>query len=93
MGVIAADKELSAANEGAEPQTIWQRIARGIGQALDRFVVDRSRRAVPAVVLRRSKYDHDRCRRLMLGDSVTPAAVGLNRAQAHRAGRTPQIQS
>jgi hypothetical protein len=89
MGVIPADKELSEANGEGKPQTFWRRIA----QVLDRFVAERSRRAIPTQVLRRSKYYHDRCRRLMLEGSMAPAAIRLNRAQAHRAGRTSQIQS
>lgn len=61
MDIIPADKEQNAAIGGGEPQTLWQKIA----QALDRFASQRSHRIVPAMALRRSKYDHDRCRRLM----------------------------
>jgi len=55
----------NAANGEGHPQTFWQRLA----QSLDRLVVNRSRQAVPAVALRRSKYELRRCRR-MLNDSV-----------------------
>jgi len=46
---------------GMEPQSFWQRIA----QALDRFMAERSQRAVPAPVLRRSRDDIRRCHRLI----------------------------
>ena len=58
---------LSSANRGAISQTVWQRIAR----AFDNLVARRSRQAVPATVLRRSRRDHDRCRRLMLRGSIS----------------------
>ena len=60
MGVIPNDGA-SAADQAGQPQTLWQKFA----QALDRLVVNRSHRAVPAMALRRSKHDHDRCRRMM----------------------------
>jgi hypothetical protein len=83
MGVIPADKELSAESGAGEPQTFWRRIT----QALDGFVAQRSRRSIPKMALRQSKYAHDRCRRLMLEGSLAPAAVEPNRGQARRAGR------
>ena len=61
MNVVPADPANTAANRAEEPPTIWKKLA----QALDRLVVSRSHRAVPAMALRRSKYDHDRCRRMM----------------------------
>ena len=44
----------------------WQTLAR----TLDELVVNRARRTVPEIVLRRSKQDVDRCRRLMLKPRV-----------------------
>jgi hypothetical protein len=67
MTSVHVEDELRAANRGAILQTLWQRIARGF----DNFVTRRSREAVPATVLRRSRRDHDRCRRLMLRGSIT----------------------
>lgn len=61
MGVVPTDPASAAASRAGQPRTFWQRFA----DALDRLVVKRSHRAVPAMALRRSKYDHDRCRRLM----------------------------
>lgn len=89
MGVIATDPASSAANRAGEPQTFWQRIS----QALDRFVVCRSQRVVPAVALRRSKYDLDRCRRLMLQGSISPVTTTINRVSSLRAGQAAQPRS
>jgi hypothetical protein len=87
MGAIRADKQLGAANGSGQPQTFWRRIA----QTLDRLVVQRSRRAIPAMLLRRSKYDHDRCRRLMFEGSAAPAVVRANRARALRRPGEPGV--
>ena len=67
MGVFPTDPESSAANGVGQPQTFWQRIA----QSLDQLVVNRSRHAVPAIALRRSKYEFARCRRLLHGSTQT----------------------
>jgi hypothetical protein len=65
MGVFAGGSGRRAA-DGAGPQSFWQRTA----QALDRVMAQRSERAVPAVVLRRSRSDIARCRRLMLEGAI-----------------------
>jgi hypothetical protein len=85
MGVIAADPRRRTTNGAGKSQSIWQRLS----QALDRFVVGRSQHLVPATVLRRSKYDHDRCRRLMPKESTSLVRVTAKRSPAHRiAART-----
>jgi hypothetical protein len=61
MNVISTDVRRFKGNAYWELQTFWQKIA----HALDRLLVDRSYRAVPATALRRAKHDRDRCRRLM----------------------------
>jgi hypothetical protein len=61
MGLIRSGT-VSSATVGTPRRPLWQRIA----QALDRFMAQRSRRVVSAVVLHRSKYDIDRCHRLVL---------------------------
>jgi hypothetical protein len=61
MGVVPTNPARSAANDGSEPQTFWQRIV----QSLDQLVINRSRQAVPAIALRRSKYEFARCRHLL----------------------------
>lgn len=65
MGVIPTNPTRSGENGGSELRSIWQRIA----QSLDQLVVNRSRQAVPAIALRRSKYEFSRCRRLLHGST------------------------
>jgi hypothetical protein len=72
MSVIPVD-ELACAADSAVRQGFWQRL----GQALDAYLADRSRRAVPATVLRRSKHDIARCRRLMHRGSEIAAAANV----------------
>lgn len=61
MGVIRSSTNHGAAKAG-EPRSFWRRVS----QALDQLVAQRSERAVPAIMLRRSRYEIRRCRRLML---------------------------
>jgi hypothetical protein len=61
MSVIPTDVGRAKANVGWNLRTFWRKIA----HALDRLVVYQSHRVIPAAALRRSKHDHDRCRRLM----------------------------
>jgi hypothetical protein len=72
MSVIPIDELARSAGRATKPEGFWQRLA----QALDAYLVDRSRRAVPATVLRRSKYDIARCRRLMHQGSGIAANAG-----------------
>jgi hypothetical protein len=88
MGLIAKDAVSRAANRADRPQTLWQ----GISRALDRFVVCRSRLFVPAVALRRSKYDFDRCRQLMLRGSISPVTATVYRVPSLRVGQTAQAR-
>lgn len=64
-----------------QPQTFWQRLAR----ALDRLVVQRSRHAVPANMLRRSKNVHDRCRRMI--HEPIPATKAPDRVSSNSLGK------
>ena len=66
MSVIRTGLQRTAGNEAKESATLWQRIAR----SLDRLAIERSHRAIPAMVLRRASYQHDRCRRLMRQRSI-----------------------
>lgn len=68
MSVVPTDPASTAADPAGEPRTIWQKFA----EALDRLVLNRSHGAVPAMALRRSKHDHDRCRRLMQTPQTRP---------------------
>ena len=72
MSVIPNDKPPGAATGATKREGFWPRLA----QALDAYLVDRSRRAVPATMLRRSKHDIARCRRLMHRSSAIAADVG-----------------
>jgi hypothetical protein len=83
--IIPIDPGGAGANEKAEPLTFWQRIA----QFLDRLVVDRSYRAVPTTALGRSRYELNRCRRMLHG-AVTPAIAS---ASSHRAVKMVQTQT
>lgn len=77
MTVICSHPVNGTASRAGAPQTLWQKIA----QSVDRLVAQRSQNAVPAVVLRRSRYDIRRCRRLMTQGTVTRAVLmASNRA-------------
>jgi hypothetical protein len=80
MRAIPIDPEGAAGNEKAEPLTFWQRIVR----LLDRCVVNRTYRGIPTTALRRSKYELNRCRRMLHG-AVAPAVVTIDDARARRA--------
>jgi hypothetical protein len=75
VSVIASDRARNAVERAAKPRRFWQRFA----QALDRLVVNRTKRSVPDVVLRRSKLDVDRCRRLMLQSQGARGQSGSDR--------------
>lgn len=68
MSVIPVDQPRPASRGG-----FWQSLA----QALDRYFVDRSRRAVPASTVRRSKHDIERCRRLMHKSALASVGPGI----------------
>lgn len=69
MSVTPADQSPSVKTGAAQPVGFWQRLA----QALDAYVVKRSKRAVPAITLRRSRHELARCRRLV----HRPGTTGL----------------
>jgi hypothetical protein len=71
MSVVSFDESSDTAAGASARESFWRRL----GQALDGYLADRSRRAVPATVLRRSKHDIARCRRLMhRGSEIAIAA-------------------
>ena len=61
MSDIPADQPLADMNGAAQPKGFWRRLA----QTLDAYFAERSKRAVPAITLRRSQHELARCRRLM----------------------------
>lgn len=71
---------LDAANGAANPESFWQRFAR----ALDGYLIDRSRQALPATTLRRSRRDIDRCRRLLHAAGVTGAEASIGSGRFSR---------
>lgn len=50
-----------------------------LAQTLDKYLADRSRRAVPESALRRCKREADRCRRLLIDSSIEPAELSVDR--------------
>jgi hypothetical protein len=73
MSVVRFDEPPGAAAGASRREGFWQRL----GQVLDAYLADRSRRAVPATVLRRSKHDIARCRRLVHRGSEIAAAANV----------------
>jgi hypothetical protein len=61
---------------------------RALAQALDHYTAERMQRAVPEMALRRSKHEIDRCRRLMLKNSLAPVEAGVNSASLRRVALT-----
>jgi hypothetical protein len=75
MSVIPVGELPGAVNGATRPQGFWQRFA----QALDAYLADRTRRAVPEITLRRSKHEIARCRRLMHKRVAVPVEAGLRK--------------
>jgi len=74
MSVIPVD-EPPGAKIDATKRSFWQRFA----QTLDAYFVDRTKRAVPEITLRRCKHDVDRLRRLMHKESMVPVGASVSR--------------
>ncbi len=93
MRVIPADNSAGAVNGAVRPHRFWQWLAR----ILDDYLVDRTKRTVPNATVRRSRHEIDRCRRLMLKGSLTPAHSEVACVSPHRAAsvmtRPPQRDS
>jgi hypothetical protein len=85
MSVVVTDDRSGASNAATGGGGFWSRLA----QALDRHFSDRSKRAIPPVMVRRSKYDIDRCRRMMRGNGFNPvvAPAGFGGMSRHRVVR------
>ena len=66
MSVILTDLKDTATSGSFNARTFWEKVT----QIFDQLVLNRSRDAVPQLLLRRSKHDYDRCRRLMRHGSV-----------------------
>jgi hypothetical protein len=81
MSVVPLDEPpgVTAATRGS----FWHRLA----QTLDEYFAARSKRAVPAATLRRSKHDIDRCRRLMRNNALASAGANFAPISHQRAGQ------
>ena len=79
MSVLPINEPPGVAASAAPRQGFWQKFA----QVLEAYLGDRSRRVVPATVLRRSKHDIARCRRLM--HQTAAAAVRVSESDRHPA--------
>jgi hypothetical protein len=74
MSIIPADEPPGAGDGAAKPEGFWRRL----GQVLDAYVAEQSKRAVPAIALRRSNHELARCRRLMHRPNTVPVETGLS---------------
>lgn len=68
------------ASRTTKREGFWQRLM----AALDQHFVERAKRAVPAVTLRNSKRDMDRCRRLMHQAAAIPSEARIGRGAQTR---------
>jgi hypothetical protein len=71
MSDIPADQPLADMNGAARPEDFWRRLA----QTLDACFAERSKRAVPAITLRRSQHELAWCRRLMHRPNAAPSKL------------------
>ena len=90
MSVVPVGEPSTVASITTKREGFWNRLA----QALDRHFSDRSKRAIPPVMVRRSKHDMDRCRRMMRENAfkraLAPAGTGFSGTSHHRVVRVPR---
>jgi hypothetical protein len=90
MSVVPFGEPPAAASIATKREGFWNRLA----QALDRHFSDRSKRAIPPLMVRRSKHDMDRCRRMMRENAfkrtLAPAGAGFSGTSHHRVVRAPR---
>jgi hypothetical protein len=91
MRVIPVDQSPGAVDDAARPRSFWQRLA----QTLDNYLAEQTKRTVPDAAFRRSRYEVDRCRRLMLKGALTPAHgmahAGVAYVSPHRVARAARM--
>jgi len=75
MSVIPAHELGGAGNAAPKPESFWQRLSR----AIDAYLADRTKKAIPAITLRRSRQEIARCRRLMHSRVAVPADTSRRR--------------
>ncbi len=81
MSVVPVDEPPGVA--ATKRVGFWHRLA----QTLDEHFAARSKRAVPAATLRRSKHDIDRCRRLMRKNALASVSANFATISLQHAGR------
>ena len=90
MSVVHVDERPAAESKAIKREGFWNRLA----QALDRHFSDRSKRAIPPIMVRRSKHDINRCRRMMrengFKQALAPAGAGFSEMSHHRVARVPR---
>ena len=62
MSVVPAHELGGAANAAAKPESFWQ----GLSRAIDAYLAERTKKAIPAITLRCSRHEIARCRPLTL---------------------------
>ena len=75
MSVVPAHELGGAANAAPTPESFWQRLSR----AIDAYLADRTKKAIPAITLRCSRHEIARCRRLTLIRVAVPAHTSRGR--------------
>ena len=75
MSVIPADESGGAGNAAPKPKSFRQRLSR----AVDAYLADRTKKAISAIALRRSRHEIMRCRRLMRSRIVVAADTSRGR--------------
>jgi hypothetical protein len=74
MSNIPADQPPADMNGAVRAEGFWRRLA----QTLDAYFSERSKRAVPAITLRRSQHEIARCRRLMHRPNAAPVETSIS---------------
>jgi hypothetical protein len=75
MSVIPAEERGGARNAAPKPERFWQRLSR----AIDAYLAERIKKALPAITLRRSRHEIMRCRRLMQTRVAVPVDTSRGR--------------
>jgi hypothetical protein len=75
MSVVPADEPSTASRATPKPERSWQRLSR----AIDAYLAERVKKAIPAITLRRSRHEIMRCRRLMHRRVAVPVDTSRGR--------------
>jgi hypothetical protein len=75
MRVIPADEPGGAGDAAPKPEGFRQ----GLSRAIDAYLADRTKKPIPAITLRRSRYEIARCRRLARSRVAVPAHASCGR--------------